>query len=171
MKLNFLPKLMFITSLLVLNSCSSDNVDDDVENLTTQAKPELVLNFNYNALELETLDLINNYRAGLGLKRLEKINHISYKSEEHDLYMIQNNVFNHYDFISRSENIIKVLGAQTVAENIAFNYNTPKTVLDGWLNSPSHKKNIIGNFTHFGIAIRENPLTGEKYYTNIFAKI
>jgi uncharacterized protein YkwD len=40
-----------------------------------------------------------------------------------------------------------------------------------WLNSPSHKENIVGKYTHFGIAIRENPTTGNKYYTNIFAKI
>jgi uncharacterized protein YkwD len=39
------------------------------------------------------------------------------------------------------------------------------------LNSASHKENIEGNFTHFGIAIRENATTGKKYYTNIFVKI
>ncbi|MES2240308.1 MAG: CAP domain-containing protein [Bacteroidota bacterium] len=173
MKLNLIPKIVLVASLFMLNSCSSDNVDAEAnaENFTTQAKTGLVLDYTYNVSELETLNLINDYRASLGLKRLEKINHISYKSEEHDEYMIVNNVFNHYDFVSRSENIMKVLGAQTVAENIAFNYHTPKTVLDAWLNSPSHKKNIIGDFTHFGISIRENPLTGEKYYTNIFAKI
>jgi len=84
--------------------------------------------------------------------------------------MISNNVVNHDDFVSRSENIMKVLGAKNVAENIAFNYNSPQGALDAWLKSPGHKANIEGNFTHFGLAIRVNA-EGKKYYTNIFAKL
>jgi uncharacterized protein YkwD len=63
--------------------------------------------------------------------------------------MISNNVVNHDGFVDRSENIIKhkVL---TVGENIAYNYSTPQAA-GAWLNSPSHKENIVGNFTHFGI--------------------
>lgn len=169
MKLNLLPKTLLIMALFVLNSCSSDDVD--VEDLSSKVSPELIVDYTYNVSELETLDLINDYRSSLGLNRLEKINHISYKSEEHDIYMIDNKVLNHDNFISRSENIMKVLGAQRVAENIAFNFSSPKSALNGWLNSPKHKVIIAGDFTHFGIAIKENPATGEKYYTNIFAKI
>ena len=84
--------------------------------------------------------------------------------------MIARNVVNHDDFVSRSENIIQVLGAKKVGENIAYNYNSPKAVVDAWLKSPTHKANIEGNYTHFGIAIRVNA-EGKKYYTNIFAKI
>jgi uncharacterized protein YkwD len=130
-----------------------------------------VLNYTYTANELEAMKLINDYRVSIGLNTLEKINHISYKSEEHDNYMITNNVVNHDDFVARSENIINVLGAKTVAENIAYNYSSPQAALDAWLNSAGHKQNIEGNFTHFGISIRENPTTGKKYYTNIFARI
>jgi hypothetical protein len=36
-----------------------------------------------------------------------KINYISVQSEEHDNYMISNNVVNHDGFVDRSENIIK----------------------------------------------------------------
>lgn len=113
--------------------------------------------------------LINSYRVGIGLNALEKNNYISIKSEEHDNYMINNNVVNHDNFISRSENIIKVLGAKKVSENIAYNYNTPQAALEAWLKSPGHKENIEGDFTNFGISIRVNP-DGRKYYTNIFVK-
>jgi uncharacterized protein YkwD len=60
------------------------------------------------------------------VKTFRKINHMSFKSEEHDNYMIANNVVNHNDFVARSENII--LGAKTVSENIAYNYNTPSCI-------------------------------------------
>jgi uncharacterized protein YkwD len=42
--------------------------------------------------------------------------------------------------------------------------------LNAWLASPSHKANIEGDHTHFGIAIKENPANGRKYYTNILPK-
>lgn len=150
-----------------MNSCSSDSSEIETADATVQK----VVTYSYNSIELETMELINAHRVSKGLNPLEKINHMSYKSEEHDNYMIANNVVNHNDFAARSENIMKTLGAKSVSENIAYNYNTPQAVLNAWLASPGHKENIEGNFTHFGIAIKENPTTGKKYYTNIFAKI
>jgi uncharacterized protein YkwD len=128
------------------------------------------MDYNYDSSELETMNLINSYRVSVGLNALEQINHISHKSEEHDNYMISNNVVNHNNFVARSENLISVLAAKRVGENVAFNYNSPQSVVNAWLNSPTHKENIEGNYTHFGISIRKNP-DGKKYYTNIFVKI
>jgi uncharacterized protein YkwD len=167
MKTNLLKALMLLVVICTLNSCSSDAS----ENSSAEANSQIVTNYSYSSTELETMNLINNYRLSVGLNALEKINHMSYKSEEHDNYMIANNVVNHNDFVARSENIIKVLGAKTVSENIAYNFSTPQAAVTAWLKSTGHKENIEGNFTHFGIAIRENPVNGKKYYTNIFAKI
>ncbi|TRX35204.1 CAP domain-containing protein [Flavobacterium sp. ZT3R18] len=163
-KLLRLPFFVVILSFM----CSCSIGDNDA---SESQSPSIVLNYEYSPLELETMALINNYRVSIGLNALEKINHVSYKSEEHDNYMITNNVVNHDDFVARSENIIKVLGAKSVSENIAYNYNSAKGAFDAWLNSEGHKQNIEGNFTHFGISIRENPVNGKKYYTNIFVKI
>ena len=167
MKLTLLRTLFIATIMCTMNSCSSDS--SEIQKAEVSATK--IVNYSYNPIELETMELINAHRVSLGLNRLEKINHMSYKSEEHDNYMIANNVVNHNDFIARSENIMNTLGAIAVSENIAYNYNTPQAVLNAWLASPSHKENIEGNFTHFGIAIKENPVNGRKYYTNIFAKI
>ncbi|WP_413998271.1 CAP domain-containing protein [Flavobacterium sp. W1B] len=168
MKLYLLPKILLAIAVFILISCSSDMSSGGKD---TETKSEIVLNYTYNASELETMNLINNYRVSVGLNRLEIINHLSSKSEEHDNYMIINNAISHDGFVARSENIMKTLGAKTVAENVARNYDTPQSVLVAWLESPGHKENIVGNFTHFGIAIKENPETGKKYYTNIFVKI
>jgi uncharacterized protein YkwD len=151
-----------------MNSCSSDSSETITE---ANSQALIVQDYTYNADELETMKLINDYRVSIGLNALEKINHISYKSEEHDNYMITNNVVSHDGFVARSQNIIKVLGAKTVAENIAYNYNSPSSALAAWLKSEGHKVNIEGDYTHFGIAVKVNPETGKKYYTNIFAKI
>ena len=159
--------LFVITILAFMISCSTE----DSGTSSTKTSSAIVLNYDYSSAELETMALINNYRVSIGLNALEKINHVSYKSEEHDNYMIANNVVNHDDFVARSENIIETLGATRVSENIAYNYNSPQGAFDAWLKSPEHKKNIEGDFTNFGISIRENTTTGKKYYTNIFVKI
>ncbi|RYG26389.1 MAG: CAP domain-containing protein, partial [Chitinophagaceae bacterium] len=91
-------------------------------------------------------------------------------SEEHNEYMIANQVVNHDQFQQRANNIMEVVGAVKVNENIAYNYQQPSGALHAWLNSPGHKANIEGNFTHFGVSVSVDPTTGKKYYTNIFVK-
>lgn len=166
MKAKLLSVLLLFAVIFTMNSCSTDSSETPTSPV---AKLE-VINYTYNSTEIEAMDLINDYRVSVGLNKLEKINHISYKSEEHDNYMIINNVVNHDDFVSRSENIMEVLGAKKVGENIAYNYNSPKAAVEAWLKSPGHKENIEGDYTNFGIAIRVNS-DGKKYYTNIFVKI
>lgn len=149
-------------------SCSSDTSDtSEIE------KPydKLVTDYSYNDSEIELMQLINQHRENIGLKALIKVNHISFKSEEHSNYMIANRVVNHDNFTVRSENIMRVLGAHSVGENVAYNYKTSDAVLIAWLASGDHKKNIEGDYTHFGIAIKIDAENGRKYYTNIFAKI
>ena len=158
-------RLLLVAILVTLNSCSSDSSEDVSIADAPQAMP-----YTYDTTELETMALINAYRVSIGLNELKEINHISYKSEEHDLYMITNKVVDHSDFVARSENIKRVIGAKAVSENLAYNYNSPKAALEAWLRSPSHKENIEGDYTHFGLSIRVDA-DGKKYYTNIFAKL
>ena len=159
---------LLFTVFITMSSCSSDSAAQP-----TDAKQSTFIdeNYVYSALELEELKLINEYRASIGLNTLEKINFISNRAEEHDNYMISKNTISHDGFVARAENIVKVVGAKSVSENLAYNFDTAKEALTAWLNSPTHKETIEGNFTHFGIAIRANPATGKKYYTNIFVKI
>lgn len=150
--------------VLTLASCSKDDATQEKEDL------ELVTNYDYSAEELDLANRINDYRVSVGLNTLEIVNHISYKSLEHNSYMIDNNVVNHDYFDSRANNIIQVLGAVRVGENIAYNFSTPNSALHAWKNSPGHKANLDGDYTHFGISIKINPENGKKYYTNMFMK-
>lgn len=163
-----ISRLFLLFSLAsILNSCSPDSSPTrETATQTSQTIPA----YDYNSLENETLALINSHRTKMGLKALEKNNYASFKSEEHDNYMITNNVVNHDFFSTRSQNIIETLGAKKVGENIAYNYSTPQSALVAWLDSPTHKSCIEGDYTHFGISIRLNA-EGKKYYTNIFIKI
>ncbi|OXB02438.1 CAP domain-containing protein [Flavobacterium pectinovorum] len=160
--------MTFVVIFITMNSCTADTAEATQDSSTTTET--LITSYSYNDSELETMKLINDYRVSIGLNPLERINHISYKSEEHNKYMIANNVMNHNDFVARSENIMELLGAKKVGENVAYGYQTSAAVLKGWLDSAGHKENIEGDYTHFGLAVTTDA-SGKKYYTNIFAKI
>ncbi len=55
------------------------------------------------------------------------------------------------------------------AENVANGYNSAQDIVDGWLLSPGHKKNIEGDFNLTGIGIAKAP-NGTYFYTQIFVK-
>jgi len=154
-------KFFILGLIFILLSCFDNSVEKQLV---------LVTNYSSSTDEVELARIINQYRVSNGKNTLEIVNHISYKSQEHNLYMIQNNVVNHDYFESRANNIMQVLGAVRVGENIAYNYSTPNAVLYAWLNSPGHKENLDGDYTHFGISISINPTNGKKYYTNMFMK-
>jgi uncharacterized protein YkwD len=167
MKLFLSRVLVLVLVLYTLDSCTTDAP----ASISSTAVSTTTVPYPYSSFENETLTLVNNYRVSIGLNALAKSDYISFKAEEHNNYMIANNVVNHNNFIARSEDIMKTLDAKYVTENVAFNYNTPQSVLNAWLASEAHKTNLEGDYTHFGLSIRENPSTGKKYFTNIFAKL
>jgi uncharacterized protein YkwD len=164
MKAKMFRALLPLAIVFTMASCSSDSSEG------SPTDNKLVTTYNYNESELKIITLVNNYRQSIGLNTLEVINHISYKSQEHNIYMIDNKSVNHDYFQQRADNLIEVLGATRVAENIAYNYQTPESAMSAWLNSPGHKANMEGDFTHFGISITVDETTGKKYYTNMFIK-
>jgi uncharacterized protein YkwD len=160
---------MFVPMALVFTmiSCSKEEAADDTQLLPSE---KLVTEYNYNEEELALANLINEYRVSIGKSELQIVNHISYKSEEHNDYMIVRKEVNHDYFEVRSNNIIQLLGAVKVGENVAYNFSTPNAALHAWLASSGHKLNIEGDYTHFGISISTDPETGKKYFTNMFMK-
>ena len=164
MKAKMFRALLPLAIVFTMVSCSSNSSD------ATTSDNKIVTTYNYNDTELKLVTLINNHRVSIGLNPLEVINHISYKSEEHNIYMIDNKVINHDYFQQRSDNLIQVLGASRVGENIAYNYQTAESAMSAWLHSPAHKANMEGDFTHFGISVTVDAATGKKYYTNMFIK-
>ena len=164
MKAKMFRALLPLAIVFTMVSCSSDSSED------IAADNQVIVTYDYNETEAKLVTLINDYRVSQGLNTLQVVNHISYKSQEHNEYMIDNNVVNHDYFEQRSNNIIQVLGAERVGENIAYNYPTPEAAIQAWLNSPGHKANILGDYTHFGMSVTVNAETGKKYYTNMFMK-
>jgi uncharacterized protein YkwD len=77
--------------------------------------------------------------------------------------------FGHDGFNSRAKAIQKEVGASEIGENVASGPMTAREVVDGWLNSPGHKKNIEGNFMLTGIGLARDK-KGDIFFTQIFSR-
>ncbi|WP_418651121.1 CAP domain-containing protein [Tenacibaculum aestuariivivum] len=152
--------MLFYT--LILTSCTSSNQVELTE-LETHEK------FNEKTIEINILNSINDYRVSNGFSPLEKLQAIKTQTNNHTNYMINEAKVSHDYFYDRKKYLKENANAISVSENIAYGYSSAETVLNAWLKSNSHKKNIEGNFTHFDITA-EKDFNGKWYFTNIFVK-
>lgn len=61
------------------------------------------------------------------------------------------------------------VSVRTAGENLAYGYNTPEAVVEGWMNSPGHRANIMnGNFNKIGIGVYTDS-NGTVYCTQLFS--
>ncbi|MBT8259743.1 MAG: CAP domain-containing protein, partial [Bacteroidia bacterium] len=87
------------------------------------------------SIEVEILDLINQHRASLSLNRLNSMSEIKAEAYGHTDYMIENNEVSHEFFYQRKANLVSKVGASKVAENVAYAFSSPQSVVNAWLNS------------------------------------
>ncbi len=67
---------------------------------------------------------------------------------------------------------VEAAGLRAVAsgENIASGQHTPQEVMQAWLRSPGHCRNIMGDYTRIGVAYVNRPgHSGGPYWTQVFA--
>ena len=58
---------------------------------------------------------------------------------------------------------------RTTGENVAEGYRTVEQVMKGWMDSPPHKKNVLGDFTEIGVA-KVVADDGKTYWSAEFGK-
>jgi uncharacterized protein YkwD len=123
-----------------------------------------------HTMETDILRYVNEDRKLHNLPMLEINEMESSLALKHSTNMAQGKTkFGHDDFEKRAKTIQKELGSTEVGENVAEGQMSAREVVDGWLNSPGHKKNIEGNFklTGIGYAISKK---GNIYFTEIFSR-
>lgn len=121
-------------------------------------------------MESDILKYVNEDRASLGLSPLQINDLESSLATKHSQDMSQGKVkFGHDGFNTRAKLIQKALGSMEIGENVAEGSMTAREVVDGWLHSPGHKKNIEGNFTLTGIGYSVDK-KGDIYFTQIFSR-
>jgi uncharacterized protein YkwD len=114
---------------------------------------------------------VNEFRRDHGLEPLMLDPMISAEASEHSADMARaGNAISHRGFNQRLQDIRKKIPYRAAAENVAAaaGYEDPaRTVVEGWKNSPGHRKNMLGDFSLTGIGIAQSK-DGGYFFTEIF---
>ena len=122
-------------------------------------------------MDQQILYYINQYRNSIGKTDLKLVDIATTEATDHSVEMAnQATAFGHDGFDKRIGIITKQIGnISAAAENVAYGKLTAKEVVDGWLHSPGHKKNIEGDYNLTGIGVAKDK-DGMVYYTQIFVR-
>jgi uncharacterized protein YkwD len=164
MKVTKLLPVMAIVMVLGFTSCSTDSAVEDTINET-----ELLTVPQAKQIEIEIMELINNHRINKGLNSLEDHNTVKAVAFTHTDYMIEVANVSHDNFFQRKQSLQANANANIVSENVAYGFSSAEAVVNAWINSPSHRENIEGDYTDFDVSAEQNN-EGNWYFTNIFIK-
>jgi len=153
-------KLWILPLVLIIASCSQDENDILIDEQNSD--PAIT-----STITQEILQLVNEHRQSVGKSVLSRNSTADNIAKEHTDYMISKSEISHDNFNDRFQQLRQKVSAKGAGENVAAGYPTAKSVMDGWINSPGHKANIEGNFTHIGIAAVKDA-QGRYYYTQLF---
>ena len=140
-------------------NCSENKPSQPTAKPTEPAVPSQTNPNEFNtAYEAQVLRLINNERVKYGLSPLAQDNGATEVAHLRAKEIVQS--FSHTRpngsscFTAASE-----LGVsyRSAGENIAYGYPTPEAVVNGWMNSEGHRKNILSSsFEKIGIGCYES---------------
>ena len=148
------------------SSTAGSTPNQAIRNLPSTPTPVM------NSLELTTHNLVNRYRQYRNLPPLVADPAISAQAKAHSEEMARSSNMNHDGFNQRAELVSKTIVYRSVAENVAFNagHGQPDLVaVKGWIASPGHQRNMLGQYDLTGIGVVQNA-KGEYYFTQIFIR-
>jgi uncharacterized protein YkwD len=152
--------------MCILLSCSPKFTP--TESVPSTDKTEVAGN-----MEESILRYVNDHRRSLGLATLQMSNVASTQAYQHSRNMATGKAgFGHEGFEQRVQAIKQAMGVTYMsasAENVAYGQLSAQAVVQGWLNSAPHKKNIEGNYTLTGIGLYKDR-KGVIYFTEIFLR-
>jgi uncharacterized protein YkwD len=119
----------------------------------------------------EVTELTNRERARAGLPPLTTDALLTTAAQAHSADMVAR-VFYSHTSPDGSQPWDRAAAAgshrRTIGENIACGQRSPAEVVDGWMNSPGHRANILKpDFTHIGIGLAGGGPAGT-YWTQLF---
>ena len=125
----------------------------------------------------QVLELTNAERANAGLNPLTLNTKLSQAAEGHSDSMANDDFFSHTGANGSSVGArVQDTGYQysTVGENIAAGQTTAEEVVQGWMNSPGHRANILNaNYTEIGLGYEylandTGSVNYNHYWTQVF---
>lgn len=125
-----------------------------------------ILSFATNIQQLEVITLTNEQRQAAGAAALKENSFLSQAAAKKAADMFSGNYWAH---VSPSGTtpwyFFDQVGYKYIyaGENLARNFDTSAGVVSGWMNSPSHRDNLLSNnYTEIGVAVVNGILLGEE---------
>lgn len=120
-------------------------------------------------MEQQILLYVNMHRDSMNLPPLKMNNTILQAALSHSTNMATGKIpLGHEGFDTRMGALLKALRpANAAAENVADGNVNARQVVNLWLHSPGHRRNIEGNYNLTGIGIARAD-DGKLYFTQIF---
>ncbi|RKQ34682.1 CAP domain-containing protein [Oceanobacillus halophilus] len=119
----------------------------------------------------EVVRLTNEERKKNGLPELQMSQELNDAAQKKSVDMADNGYFSHNSPTYGSPfDMLKQFGIDytVAAENIAAGQQTAQEVVDGWMNSEGHRKNILNDsVTHIGVGMEDSGNQGP-YWTQLF---
>jgi uncharacterized protein YkwD len=133
--------------------------------------------------EQKIVEQTNEIRMQNGLPPLKRVDSLNDAARYHAADMSVDNYFSHdtYNLVdnqltmncdvwSRLESYYK--DWQAMGENIAAGQHTPESAMDGWMNSPEHKHNILSkDFWEIGVGFFEGKGDYRYYWAQDFGRV
>ncbi len=155
--------------MAVLMGCSSAPIRSAPFSPFSQAEksaPKASPADNLDDLRIEILEAHNRIRVEAKLSKLSVSKKLQAAAQSHAMDMAANHKMSHRG--SRGSTLTDRIKAQSyryrrAGENVAAGRFNPERVMKGWMDSPPHKRNILGSFSQIGVgcAIDEN---GTRYW-------
>jgi len=150
---NMLSVYLFVAVMLVFVSKNASVLSNVLGVATDISIPKLLI-------------LTNEERAKIGLPALQENPQLAAAAEKKAEDMFKKDYWSHFapdggspwDFIKQSGYQYEYAG-----ENLAKNFLFSKNVVDAWMNSPTHKENIVKKeYVEVGYAVVNGMLSGEE---------
>ncbi|MFC4557845.1 CAP domain-containing protein [Virgibacillus kekensis] len=164
--------VQLFTEMEVPKGKETDPIKPDSNGSEQGSTSELVVT-EPSKYEKEVVELVNEERAKENLPPLKIDDRLSSLARKKSQDMATNNYFSHtsptygspFEMMNQFDFSYRMAG-----ENIAAGQRSPEQVVEGWMNSEGHRKNIMKDgFTHIGVGYVEGagPPYGT-YWTQLF---
>ncbi|MBM7556221.1 CAP domain-containing protein [Halanaerobacter jeridensis] len=136
------------------NNMKQEKTDMSKEDTAPQTNNQM------QTMKKEVVNLVNQERQKRGLKPYQHYSKLANVAQKKAEDMRDNNYFSHQSPTYGSPfEMLKEFNIQYSAagENIARGQRTAEEVMNSWMNSPGHRKNILSEkYTHIGVGLAKN---------------
>jgi uncharacterized protein YkwD len=173
--LSFLPALVFVAASCAIPTPADTAVSPRTRESSDADRPAAPIRSAYGATEARIFDLVNAQRRRRGLRPLV------YNDQLDRMAKVQAGNMARYEKMAHvlPQSNLPTLADRAryagyeygrIAENVALGYPSAEAVVQGWMESPGHRENILnGEVVETGVGVMRSR-DGALYYCQVFGR-